>query len=213
MRLRPSPQSAVAILDKMNSLSDQQVTLWFQRMQQGDESAIARIWAYFADDMCRAARRRLHNETRPVYDEEDACQSAFRSFCSAVAAGKIDDKLRRGSLLRMLIVFASRKVAHRNRYVAQARRKAANGSPIAAAADAPAVADLSVHLLETCEEILRCLKDPMLEKICWLKIEGYGDGEIADQLGRSLRTIQRKIEVIRRKWRAQETLENHQDEA
>ncbi|MEM9366125.1 MAG: ECF-type sigma factor [Planctomycetota bacterium] len=60
--------------------------------------------------------------------------------------------------------------------------------------------EFSAEFIEICEQLFAALEEPSLQEIGRLKIEGYRDNEIADQLECSRRTIQRKVERIRRIW-------------
>jgi DNA-directed RNA polymerase specialized sigma24 family protein len=60
--------------------------------------------------------------------------------------------------------------------------------------------EFAAEFVELCGELFENLDDPQLRQIGWLKIEGYNDQEIADQLGCARRTVQRKVERIRRAW-------------
>ena len=66
--------------------------------------------------------RNSRPETRRVYDEEDAAQSAFHSVCAGIAAGRFPDLGSRGNLWHLLVVITARKVAHRQRHDHQQRR-------------------------------------------------------------------------------------------
>ena len=50
------------------------------------------------------------------------------------------------------------------------------------------------------EHLLDALDDPILCQIAAWKIEGTSNVEIAARLGRTLRTVERKIEIIRLVW-------------
>jgi len=44
------------------------------------------------------------------------------------------------------------------------------------------------------------LNDPELEKVAVLKLEGYSNDEVAQELGYTRRTIQRMLNLIRVLW-------------
>ena len=48
--------------------------------------------------------------------------------------------------------------------------------------------------------LLRSLADDTLRQVALMKMEGYTHEEIADRLGCSLRSVGRKLELIRRTW-------------
>jgi DNA-directed RNA polymerase specialized sigma24 family protein len=54
---------------------------------------------------------------------------------------------------------------------------------------------------EECARRLNSLPDASLRQVALLKMEGYRNEEIAERLGCGLRTVTRRLEVIRRAWR------------
>ena len=70
------------------------------------------------------------------------------------------------------------------------------------AAEDLAIADEEVwidSLTEECRELLSVL-DPQLREIALMKLEGYTNEEIAERKDRSVRTIERYMEMIRGRW-------------
>ena len=55
-------------------------------------------------------------------------------------------------------------------------------------------------LAEEHQRLLGLLRDDTLRKIALLRMEGYTDAEIATQMGISLRTVERKLQLIRDQW-------------
>jgi DNA-directed RNA polymerase specialized sigma24 family protein len=55
-------------------------------------------------------------------------------------------------------------------------------------------------MAETCQELLDQLPDESLRKLAILKMAGYPNREIAEQMDVTLRTIQRKLDQIRNVW-------------
>ncbi len=49
-------------------------------------------------------------------------------------------------------------------------------------------------------EMLEGLDDELLMQVAVGKLEGYTNQEIADQLGIALRSVVRKMQLIRKKW-------------
>jgi DNA-directed RNA polymerase specialized sigma24 family protein len=63
--------------------------------------------------------------------------------------------------------------------------------------------DLEVLANETIEHLLRRLDNPQLRSIAVWKWEGYSNEEIADKLHCVLRTVERRLQLIRRIWEAE----------
>jgi DNA-directed RNA polymerase specialized sigma24 family protein len=56
---------------------------------------------------------------------------------------------------------------------------------------------------EECQELLDRLSDTLLRAIALWRIEGFTTEEIAVKLGCASRTVERKMQLIRRLWRAE----------
>jgi DNA-directed RNA polymerase specialized sigma24 family protein len=115
----------------------------------------------------------------------------------------------------LLLAITARKVAHRHRHDLQqrrdVRRDASDSIFVCRNEDrAPGgidnlpsrepTAEFAAEFVETCETLFSSLDDPALQQVVSLRMEGYTDGEIGDRLKCSRRTVQRRLEVIRRHW-------------
>ena len=195
--------------------SDDPVTLWIDELRQADQAAARKLWNHFVTRLYELGRKKLRPETRRVYDEEDAAQSAFHSVCAGIAAGRFPDLGSRENLWHLLVVITARKVAHRHRHDQQQSRdvhRNLSDSIFAQSRDhsPPAGVDMTVsreptpefaaEFVETCEFLFQSLDDPALKEVVSLRMEGYTDAEAADRLKCSRRTVQRRLEVVRRHW-------------
>ena len=52
-------------------------------------------------------------------------------------------------------------------------------------------------------ELLEKLDDDLLRRVALGKLEGYQNLELAHQLGIAERTVERKLQLIRRKWQGE----------
>jgi len=195
--------------------SDDPVTQWIDELRNADEAAAQKLWNHFVSRLYEMGRKKLRPETRRVYDEEDAAQSAFHSVCAGIAAGRFPDLQDRHSLWHLLLAIAARKVAHRHRHDQQERRdvrRTFSDSIFVPSSDDSACAgvgmiasreptpEFTAEFAETCETLFNSLKDPALHQVGTLRMEGHTDAEIANRLECSRRTVQRRLEVIRRHW-------------
>jgi hypothetical protein len=55
-------------------------------------------------------------------------------------------------------------------------------------------------MADECRHLLEALGDETLRQIALLRMEGHCDGEIASRLDCSLRTVSRKLKLIRDIW-------------
>ena len=208
--------------DSMNEMglsSGDPVSIWIEQLRNSDEQAAEKLWNHFVQRLHEAARKKLNPKSRPVYNEEDAAQSAFHSVCKGITAGRFPNLRDRESLLRLLLVITSRKIAHRHRYdhqlVRDVRRNVVNNvftessdetvafgvERLAAREPTP---EFAAEFAETCEHLFSRVDDTRLREIVTLRMEGYSDSEIGSRLDCSRRTVQRSLEVVRRLWSRQD---------
>ena len=200
----------------MESNSDP-VSIWIDQLKDEDDSAAHNLWFHFVDRLQASARKKLKPSTRRVYDEEDAAQSAFHSVCAGISAGRFPDLKDRESLWQLLLVITSRKVSQRHRHDHRQRRdvrrtvtdsifvSSGEGTSLGAINDSPSrepTPEFAAEFVDVCETLFNSLDDPQLMQVALLKIEGFADGEIAQRLDSSRRTVQRRLEIIRRHWKA-----------
>ena len=92
-----------------------------------------------------------------------------------------------------------RKVLWRVEYEHAAKRKQKPVS-LSVGIDVEGDAGLSRILAEECEHLLAQLDDEKLEQVVTLKLDGFSNEEIARQLGRSQRTVQRMLTLVLGIW-------------
>ena len=59
-------------------------------------------------------------------------------------------------------------------------------------------------MAEECQRLLGQLTDPDLRAFAVAKMEGYTNSEIARRFGCSVRTIERRLRLIRKKWQQEQ---------
>lgn len=217
------PITSIIMLDRVTSSmsASDTVTLWIQQLQAGDAAAAEKLWERYFAQMVQLARRKLEGATRVASDEEDVALSAFKSFCLGAQDGRFPKLTDRGSLWSLLVAITAHKsvdlIRHENR---QKRGGGAlnelNGKTEGfAAADADPMTllltqeptpEFIVMMTEQLHRLLDHLKDPELQTLAIAKMEGYSNEELAERDGCSLRTIERRVKLIREKCR-QELLE------
>ena len=196
--------------------SDDPVTLWIDELRHADEAAARKLWNHFFTRLYELGRKKLRPETRRVYDEEDAAQSAFQSVCAGIAAGRFPDLGGRGNLWHLLVVItateggastAARSPAAPGRapesgrfHLLASQRGFARMPRMNVLVSREPTPEFAAEFVETCESLFQSLDDPALQQVVALRMEGYEDAEIADRLKCSRRTVQRRLEVIRRHW-------------
>ena len=189
------------------------VTVWIESLKAGDSDATQKLWQRYFETLVRLARDRLRGAPRTVADEEDAALSAFDSFVRGAAHGRYPRLDDRDDLWRLLVVITERKAINQVNREGRQKRGALRirsipdafdtaslrGEPVCFAGDEP-TPEFAAQVADECRLLLGMLRDDSLRVVARLRMEGYSNKEVADQLGCSLRTIARKVELIRRSW-------------
>jgi RNA polymerase sigma factor (sigma-70 family) len=178
------------------------------------DMAASLIWQRYFRDLLDLARKNLSGRVRRREDEEDVLQSMFHSFCARQGRGEFD-LADRDDLWRLLVTITLRKARNTAREHRRERRDVAREraeSPAAADdtscpgwalermdASGPSPAE-AVALNEALERRLASLADPELRRVALWRLEGYTNREIADRLDCTERSVERRLERIRKLW-------------
>ncbi len=188
-------------------MDSQPITGWIDQLAGGNEQAAEQLWRHISVRLEEFARQKLDVQTRRRYDEHDAANSAFHSLCRGLADGRLDAE-NRDALWGLLAVITSRKISAQRRHAN--RQKRGGGSErgesgfgdagINAVKDKQLAPDVLAEISESCDQLLNAIPDETMKTIVLLKFQGATNGEIADQMNCTRRTIERKLERIRRIW-------------
>jgi DNA-directed RNA polymerase specialized sigma24 family protein len=193
------------------------VTGWIGDLRSGGETGAQPLWERYFDRLVRLARNTLRASPRllAVEDEEDAALNAFDSFCRGVAAGRFPRLSDRDDLWRLLVVLTVRKTLDQlERQCAAARgggrvlgesaligRKSREaGAGLDGLVGLEPTPEFAASLAEQYRHLRRALGDASLRQVLDLRLEGYDRKEIASRLGCAVRTVTRKLDVIRQTW-------------
>jgi DNA-directed RNA polymerase specialized sigma24 family protein len=195
------------------------VTGWIDHLRAGDDMATRSLWERYFHELVRLARANLRSKPRGAFDEEDIALSAFDSFCRGAEQGRFPRLNDRDSLWRLLVTITARKVM--DQVERQCRQKrgggrvrnegdlAGPGSEAGAGGLDQAVGreptpEFAAMMADECRHLLAGLGDEGLRQIALLRMEGYSDDEIASRLDCSVRTVGRKLRLIRDIWMRKE---------
>lgn len=196
-------------------MNDGSVTHWFAHLEQGDADAAQRLWERYFPELVRLARAKLHDLPRRGADEEDVALSVMDSFFEAAQQARFPDLADRHDLWRLLLRMTARKIVDVRRRELRQRRgggRVVNASALDASSNpssgqslAEIVGDVptpefAVMMAEQCRLRLAQLNDPDLEAMAVAKMQGFTNAEIAQQIGCSVRTVERRLQLIRRTW-------------
>lgn len=194
---------------------DDPVTRWIEGLKAGDEDAVAGLWNRYFDRLVGLARQKLGNTPRRVADEEDVAVSVFRCLCAGAEQGRLKQIGDRGDLWRVLVTMTLRKTIDQQRRLAGKKRGSGKvrGESIfhRPGADEPSPGlqqfgdtiptPLMLAIIE--EEgnrLLDLLDDPALRQVAVWRLEGFTNDEIAEKLGLTTRSVERKLQRIRERW-------------
>lgn len=187
---------------------DGSITQCLDLIRQGDSQAAQTLWQRYFPRLVRVARDVLLQSRCHPRDEEDVALSAMDRFCRAAQDGRYPDLADRDGLWRLLLCITT------NRALDTARRERRRGRGSvrieadlegglgALAADGPSP-EFAALMTDQCDRLLTQL-DEDLAAMAIAKLEGYTNQEIADRLQCSVRTVERRLRLIRDLWRAEE---------
>jgi RNA polymerase sigma-70 factor (ECF subfamily) len=186
------------------------VTNWLRRH---DDEAARRIWERYVRRLLTLARQDLERAVQARLGAEDVVQSAFRSYFRRRADY---DLMERDELWSLLVTITLNKVRNANRHHRRKKRDVrrtrsdregnalgSGGCMFDLLSDKAPTPEEVAALAEELEQRLHDLEaagDPDLPRIAGLKLDGYSNGEIAEALGLTERSIERKLGRIRRRW-------------
>ena len=199
----------------MLSTDEGSVTRWLGDLKAGGDAAAQHLWERYFDRLVRLAHRRLRGRGGASEDEEDAALSAFDSFCRGAAEGRYPRIADRHDLWRLLVVITVRKAIDQvqrhgatkrggGRLVGEAALADGDGPEPGGGLDAfvgpEPSPELAAMVTEEYGRLRSRLGDDSLRLVLDLSLEGYRHAEIATRMGRTVKTVARKLDVIRTVW-------------
>jgi RNA polymerase sigma factor (sigma-70 family) len=196
--------------------STDSISEWLGRLKGGEVAAAQNLWDRYSEELLRVAKQRLGTSPRGIGDEEDVALSVFGSIFRGAAEGRFDHISTRDELWWLLLTITKRKtVDHIRRESAQKRHHHPDQSgrpPRAIRPDSAQISlndlvsssptpDFLVALEEQYLRLLDKLRNDQLREIVVLRIEGYTVAEIAQKMNIGLRAVERKLQLIRAKWK------------
>jgi DNA-directed RNA polymerase specialized sigma24 family protein len=191
------------------------ISEWFGRLKAGEAEAAQKLWNHYHAELLGHAKHRIATSPQAMGDEEDVVASVFGSIWRGAAAGRFANITNRDELWWLLLGITKRKaVDHVRRETAQRRYRGTEaggrqdevlaGVPVYSFDDLVAATptpEFMVSLQEQYLRLLSLLRDDQLRKVVDLRIEGHTVVEIAKALGIGERAIERKLQLIREKWK------------
>jgi DNA-directed RNA polymerase specialized sigma24 family protein len=193
------------------------VTHWIGDLRTGNRDEASRLlWERFFTRLVRFAQVRIRAVARGTADGEDVALSVFDSFVKGVEAGRFKELGSRDDLWRLLVTITARKVHNLRRN--EGRQKRGSGRVVGEGALAGSdsegddflarvvgnepTPEFAAMVADEYRQLFGRLADESLRLVAVLKLEGNSNEEIAKSLDCGLRTVERKLEVIRKRWTA-----------
>lgn len=186
------------------------VTEWITYLKQGDSAALEQIWRRYYGELVRLAARRISGRLRRTTDEDDVVASAFHSLYRGAVEGKFPKLDDRQDLWKLLVVITARKV-HAGARRSAAHKRGANGvlgersaadwsCALREVAGREPTPQFAAEVADEMAVLLDSLNDDVLRQIAVLKLNNASTEEIGRTLNVHPRTVQRKLDRIRRIW-------------
>lgn len=170
------------------------------RFKEGNQDAATELYVRYANRLQALAKAQTGEQLATRFDPEDVVQSVFRTFFRrAVEQGY---QVPAGEeLWQLLLVLALNKIRSLAKYHrAQKRDVGRTDHPTQLENSPKALADDQNMAYETMRivvgDLVASLPAPQ-DRIVQLRIEGYEIDQIAEQIGRSKRTIERTLQQFR----------------
>ncbi|MFO0806789.1 MAG: ECF-type sigma factor [Gemmataceae bacterium] len=181
-----------------------QITGWLNGLRAGDGAAAQGLWEEYFKRLVGLARGRLAGRPAGPAGSEDVALSAFASFCRGAEGGRFPRLNDRNDLWLVLIMLTARKAIdaiHRENAAKRGGRvKRGNDEQLEAVVGAEPTPSFAAEVAEECRVLLEKLGDDELKQIALAKLEGFSNAEIAERIGKSLATVERKLKLIRKTW-------------
>jgi RNA polymerase sigma factor (sigma-70 family) len=173
------------------------VTHWIHEVRSGAEGdAQQRLWERYFGRVVALARAKLGN-LHAYEDEEDIAISAMKSFFMRASRGCFPQLSDRTALWPMLVTIAVRKTTDVQRRQLAERRDVRRAASLEEALAAEPTLEVADRLCDETNRLLDVLEDESLRTVAGLKLEGYSNQEIADRIGKSVKTVERKLSLVR----------------
>ena len=169
-----------------------------EKFRNGDEEAATSLFHRYVRRIAHVAQKQCATELQSRLDSDDVIQSVFRTFFRRVATGQY--QVPSGEeLWKLLVVITLNKIRSLGEHHRAAKRDIRSTTSgedwIAQSQDLHAGQELT-ELRLLIEEILNKLPETQ-QKMVQLRLEGHEFKEIAEQVGRSKRSVERVLHDFR----------------
>lgn len=196
-------------------MNEHSVTRWIGEVKVGDEAAAQALWSRYFEKLVRVCQKKMRPHPRRSEDGEDVAISAVARVFVGLRTGVFPQVTDRDDLWRLLVRIAADKAVDRIRHLKSKKGGAGRvfDESILGHEDPERITGLeqvmgaepspefAAILLEQYERLLRRLSSDELRTVAVLKMQGYSQEEIAAIQDCAVRTVQRRLWLIRKEWR------------
>ncbi len=187
-------------------------------LSEGDRRRVQQLWESYFDRLVKLSENKMPPQLRRSCDGEDLALSALNSFVRGAEQARYPDLQDPAELWSLLVVIAKRKISYRVRSAKRLKRGGGKvrGESVFAAPETektssavmgleqffreePSVDDV-LEIAELTKNLLEKLDGHEFRQVVELKIQGYTHDEIASKLGLSVRTVHRRLLMVRQIW-------------
>lgn len=202
---------------------DEKLRAWLNRAVEGDEEGIEQLWRFFYPRLRAAVSRRIATMPRLAGEESDLTSKSLHGFLCHVLRSPDLDLTDLNSVWKLLRVVALRHIndVAKNRFSQKrgglvsttslsqsipGNRRATrpDGSQYSLVDELqdPSALDPGKSVLfdDLLEHLLSKLESEKVRQIVLMRLGGYSNGEIAELMKVSIRTIQRQIKELEQVW-------------
>ena len=191
------------------------VTGWIERVRFGEDSKLEPLFDRYFQRLQDFAKRRIRSGSRVVTSEDDVALSVLRMLWEGLQRGSFHYVRNRQDLWSFLIRVSLRKIIDNQRRMSrrgqgrmevracdvEARRigPLRNSVVDRFAFDLNDPAELA-HVVELSRTFLDRLDCDEMRSVAILRMQGFTSAEIAREISKSTRTVERKLRIIRQTW-------------
>ena len=198
---------------------DGTITHFFRQLEAGSPEAANQLWRRYYRELVELARQRLGSTPRRTSDEEDVALSVLRCLYDGAARGHYASLVNRQELWRLLSAITVRPVLDHQRRLTEQKRGggAVRGDSVLQGGDNDpdngrrnagfdellgdaATPEVEAIAAEEFQRLMSLLDDDRLRQIAQCKLDGFTNEEIGQRLGLACRSIERKLQQIRKVW-------------
>lgn len=192
------------------------VSQWLEELKGNDPAAAEKLWTRYVEKVARLARRHFVGRRGRVANEDDVVAEVFTDFLHGVRDGRFPQLSNRNDLWQLLVLLTERKAVDQLRRHSASKRGGglvAGESAFEKMGKVGSVAqgigqvvggepspEFAVELADLFAHLLQALGDETLRTIARDTIAGHSQEEIAQTVGLSIPSVQRKLRIIRQCW-------------